>query len=119
MSSSGAHPDLDALLDKLSLADKLELARRVRVNSLTLREGDRVQARRTLRGSALSEDLEMEVGRYGSEPADYHIPYNIPAGALGTIYLVRQYVAPYPYGVIFDNGTELNLREGDIERVSG
>ncbi|MFM9735184.1 hypothetical protein [Streptomyces niveiscabiei] len=115
--SPDAHPDLDALLDKLSLDDKLELVRRVRVGSLTLSEGDRVQARRRLHGSALSEDLEAEVGRYGSEPADYHVPFHVPAGTPGRISLVRQYVAPFPYRVLFDNDVELNVVQGDIERI--
>ncbi|MFF4733296.1 hypothetical protein ACFY3M_50490 [Streptomyces mirabilis] len=45
------NPQLDDLLDQLSLADKLELVRRMRVGSLTLRVGVRVEARQRLRGS--------------------------------------------------------------------
>ncbi|MDX2802672.1 hypothetical protein [Streptomyces scabiei] len=103
--------ELDALLDKLSLEDKLELVRRVRVNSLTLRNGDRVAARRRLRGSSVDEGLE-------AEGEDCHVPYDVPGGTLGRVLLVRQYVTPFPYGVLFDNDVELNLTEGDIVGVA-
>jgi hypothetical protein len=52
---------LDGLLEKLSLLDRLELVRRVRMGSLTLHVGDRVRASRRLRGSYSDEDLEVEV----------------------------------------------------------
>ncbi|WP_276314384.1 hypothetical protein [Streptomyces sp. WAC 01529] len=32
--------------------------------------------------------------------------------------LVRQYVAPLPYGIVFDNGVQLSLAEGDVVRVA-
>ncbi|WP_329345510.1 hypothetical protein OG252_52060 (plasmid) [Streptomyces sp. NBC_01352] len=102
---------LDDVLDKLSLADKLELVRRVRVGSLLLRDGDRVAAGRRLRGSYVDEDLE-------AEGEDCRVPYDVPAGTLGRVIRVRQYVTPFPYGVAFDNGVDLSLAVGDVVRVA-
>ncbi|MGW2841922.1 hypothetical protein ACWCWD_29555 [Streptomyces sp. NPDC001493] len=107
---------LDAALGTLTLADRLELVRRVRVNSLILRDGDRVRAAHRLRGSYLDEDLEDEEG-WGAEPADYSVPYDVAAGSLGRVILVRQYVSRFPYIVAFDSGPELSLAEGDVVRV--
>lgn len=103
-------PRLDDVLDVLSLEDRLEIARRVRVGSLTLREGDRVKAACRLRGSYLDEDLE-------AEGEDCREPYDVPAGALGRMIRVRRYVTPFPYRVAFDTGVELSLAVGDIERT--
>ncbi|MBT2530484.1 hypothetical protein J7E91_35370 [Streptomyces sp. ISL-99] len=108
---------LDDVLEKLSLEDKLELVRRVRVNSLTLQEGDRVEASRRLRGSYPDDGLEAEEGR-GAESADYCVPFHVPPGTLGRVTLVRQYVAPFPYRVLFDNAAQLSLAEGDVVRVA-
>ncbi|MFI6341014.1 hypothetical protein [Streptomyces sp. NPDC050535] len=108
---------LDDLLETLSLEDRLELVRRVRVGSLTLQVGDRVEARRTLRGSYPDDGLEAEEG-CGAEPADYCVPFHVPAGTLGRVTLVRTYITPFPYGVAFDNGTELSLAQGDVARVA-
>ncbi|MFI9214286.1 hypothetical protein ACIGW7_39925 [Streptomyces sp. NPDC053253] len=102
--------DLDDALDTLSLEQRLELVRRVRVGSLTLRVGDRVKADRRLRGSYLDEDLE-------AEGEDCREPYDVPAGALGRLLTVRQYVTPYPYRVAFDSGAELSLAAGDVVRT--
>ncbi|MGW0670617.1 hypothetical protein [Streptomyces sp. NPDC002746] len=107
---------LDDLLQKLSLLDRLELVRRVRVGSLTLHVGDRVRASHRLRGSYPDEDLEAEEG-WGAEPADYCPTHDVPAGALGRVTLVRQYVTPFPYCIRFDNDVELGLAEGDVFRV--
>ncbi|PPS89548.1 hypothetical protein [Streptomyces sp. MH60] len=102
---------LDAKLDTLTFEEKLEVARRVHVGSLTLREGDRVQAVRRLRGSYIDEDLEQE-------GEDCRVPYDVPAGAPGRITLVRRYVSPFPYRVLFDNDVELSLAAtGDVERI--
>ncbi|MDX3166014.1 hypothetical protein PV516_19690 [Streptomyces scabiei] len=111
------HPQLDDLLEKLSLADRLELVRRMRVGALTLQVGDRVEARRRLRGSYPDEGLEAEEG-WGALPEDYCVPYHVPPGALGRVTLVRQYIHPFPYGILFDNDVELSLSEGDIGRVT-
>ncbi|MFE7763029.1 hypothetical protein [Streptomyces sp. NPDC057438] len=108
---------LDDLLETLSPEDRWELARRVRVGSLTLHVGDRVEARRQLRGSYPHADLEAEEG-WGAEPEDYCVPYRVPAGTLGWVTLVRTYITPFPYGVVFDSGPELSLAEGDIVRVT-
>ncbi|MGW1436937.1 hypothetical protein ACWD7M_17005 [Streptomyces griseus] len=102
---------LDDTLSTLSLEEKLELARRARVNALILHEGDRVRATRHLRGSYIHEGLE-------DESEDCRIPYDVPAGTLGRITRVRQYVSPYPYVALFDNDTEISLIEHDVERVS-
>ncbi|MFH8483160.1 hypothetical protein [Streptomyces sp. NPDC018055] len=101
---------LDEALEQLSLEDKLELERRVRVNSLLLHEGDRVKASRQLQGSYIHEGLE-------DEGEDCRVPYDLPAGALGRVTRVRQYVSPYPYVVLFDNDTELSVTEHDVMRV--
>ncbi|MBY8868718.1 hypothetical protein [Streptomyces sennicomposti] len=53
-------PQLDEILDTLSLEARLEIVRRLRVGSLTLRDGDRVKADRRLYGSYLDQDLEAE-----------------------------------------------------------
>jgi hypothetical protein len=108
---------LDDLLETLSLTDRLELVRRVRVGSLRLRVGDRVEAGRRLRGSCPDDDLEAEEG-WGAEPADYCISYHVPAGTLGRVTLVRTYITPFPYGVLFDEGPELSLADGDVVRVA-
>jgi hypothetical protein len=103
---------LDEKLDSLTFEEKLEVARRVHVGRLTLQKGDRVAAVRRLRGSYIDEALE-------DEGEDCRIPYDVRAGTLGRIVLVRQYVHPFPYGVLFDNDVQLNLQEmGDIERVA-
>jgi hypothetical protein len=86
------HTQLDDLLEKLPLEDRLELVRRVRVGSLLLRVGDRVEAGRRLRGSYVDEDLE-------AEGEDCRIPYDVPAGTLGRVIRVRQYITPFPYDV--------------------
>lgn len=101
---------LDDLLETLSLADRLELVRRVRVGALTLRAGDRVAAAHRLRGSYVDEDLEVE-------GEDCREPYDVPTGTLGRMLTVRQYVTPFPYAVAFDTGVELSLRAGDVVRV--
>ncbi|MFE6000372.1 hypothetical protein ACFQ6C_26485 [Streptomyces sp. NPDC056454] len=101
---------LDDVLKELPLEDKLELARRAHVNSLLLHEGNRVRASRQLRGSYIHEGLE-------DEGEDCRIRYDVPAGTLGRVVRVRQYVAPFPYVVVFDTGAELSLTEGEIERV--
>ncbi|MGW6602594.1 hypothetical protein [Streptomyces sp. NPDC055036] len=93
-----------------STEDRLEIVRRVRVGSLILRDGDRVKAGHRLRGSFLDEDLEAE----GEDCRD---PYDVPAGALGRVVRVRQYVTPFPYHVIFDSGVELSLAAGDVVRT--
>ncbi|WP_435245133.1 hypothetical protein [Streptomyces tendae] len=103
-------PQLDDMLATLPLADRLEIVRRVRVGSLTLRDGDRVRAAHRLRGTLLDEDLE-------AEGEDCHEPYDVPAGALGRLIRVRQYVTPFPYHVLFDSGVELSLAAGDVERT--
>ncbi|WP_221360904.1 hypothetical protein [Streptomyces beigongshangae] len=108
---------LDDVLETLSLEDRLELVRRVRVGSLTLDVGDRVEARRQLRGSYPDDGLEAEEGP-GAEPADYCVPYWVPAGTLGRVTLVRTYVTPFPYRILFDSDIELNLAEGGIVRVT-
>ncbi|MFJ2561314.1 MULTISPECIES: hypothetical protein [unclassified Streptomyces] len=108
---------LDGLLEKLSLADRLELARRVRVGQLTLRCGDRVEATHRLRGSYPHDGLEAEEG-WGAEPADCSVSYHVPPGTLGRVMLVRQYVAPYPYVVLFDSDVELSVAPGDVNRVT-
>jgi hypothetical protein len=102
---------LDEKLNDLTLAEKMEVVRRVRVGSLTLRDGDRVAATRRLCGSYTHEGLE-------DEGEDYRIPYDVPAGTLGRIITVRQYVTPLPYRVLFDNDVELSLAQGDVERVA-
>ena len=101
---------LDDVLGELSLAERLEIVRRVHVGSRTLRDGDRVRAARRLRGSYMDEDLE-------AEGEDCRIPYDVPAGTLGRVTRVRQYVAPFPYTVAFDTGTEVSLAPGDVVRV--
>ncbi|MFM9812902.1 hypothetical protein ACKI16_30875 [Streptomyces scabiei] len=123
--SSSSPPDygtrttarLDDLLETLSLENRLELARRVRVGSLTLDVGDRVEARHRLQGSYPDDGLEAEEGP-GAEPADYCVPYRVPAGTLGRVTLVRTYFTPFPYRILFDSDVELNLAEGDIVRVA-
>jgi hypothetical protein len=102
---------LDDVLGKLSLEEKLEVRRRVRVGSLNLQEGDRVAARYRLRGSYIHEGLE-------DEGEDCRIPYNVPAGTRGHIVRVRQYVCPFPYVVIFDNHVEISVEQGNVERVA-
>ncbi|MEU6285000.1 hypothetical protein [Streptomyces sp. NPDC047028] len=103
-------PQLDDLLHTLSPEQRLELVRRVRVGSLNLRDGDRVKADRRLRGWYLDEDLE-------AEGEDCREPYDVPAGALGRLVRVRQYVTPFPYLVVFDSGLELSLAPGDVVRT--
>ncbi|MFD5906475.1 hypothetical protein ACFWHG_33950 [Streptomyces microflavus] len=98
---------LDDVLGSLSPEDRLEIVRRVRVSALVLRDGDRVKAARRLRGWYLDEDLE-------AEGEDCREPYDVPAGALGRMIRVRQYVTPYPYHVAFDTGVELSLATGDV-----
>ncbi|MFJ2745859.1 hypothetical protein ACIO3O_40080 [Streptomyces sp. NPDC087440] len=107
---------LDVLLDQLTLEDKLELVRRVRVGALVLREGDRVEARRRLRGSYPHEGLEAEEGA-SADSADYSVAYDVPARTLGRVLRVRQYVTPFPYSVRFDTGIELSLAEDEITGV--
>ncbi|MFJ6540507.1 hypothetical protein ACIQMP_07665 [Streptomyces sp. NPDC091385] len=102
--------ELDDVLGALSLEQRLELNRRVRVGALTLWDGDRVAADRRLQGWYLDEDLEAEW-------EDCREPYDVPAGALGRLLTVRQYVTPYPYRVAFDSGVELSLAPGDIVRT--
>ncbi|MFB8441200.1 hypothetical protein ACFC7A_19355 [Streptomyces niveus] len=41
----------------------------------------------------------------------------MPAGTLGRVLTVRQYVSLFPYVVAFDTGVDLGLAEGDIVRV--
>ncbi|NEB06468.1 hypothetical protein [Streptomyces sp. SID13726] len=101
---------LDDVLGTLSLEDRLELVRRVRVGALTLRGGDRVVADRRLRGWHLDENLE-------ADGEDCREPYDVPAGALGRVLVVRQYVTPFPYRVTFDSGVELSLAPGDVVRT--
>lgn len=108
---------LDDFLETLSLGDRLELARRGRVGSLTLLVGDRVEARCRLRGSYPDDGLEAEEG-WGAEPADYCVPFHVSAGTLGRVTLVRTYITPFPYRVAFDSGTELSLAQGDVSRVA-
>ncbi|MFJ8158429.1 hypothetical protein [Streptomyces sp. NPDC094468] len=108
---------LDDLLGTLSLKHRLELVRRVRVGSLTLNVGDRVEARRRLRGTYPDDGLEAEEG-WGGEAADYCVPYHVPAGTLGRVTLVRTYVTPFPYRIHFDSDVELSLDEGDVTRVT-
>ncbi|MGW1189256.1 hypothetical protein [Streptomyces sp. NPDC002559] len=103
-------PTLDDVLAALPLADRLELVRRVRTGELTLRAGDRVRAARRLRGWYIDEGLE-------DEGEDCREPYDVPAGALGRVVLVRRYVSPYPYRVVFDAGMELSLAPGDVVGV--
>lgn len=105
------HTHLDGLLENLPLEDRLELVRRVRVGSLLLRVGDRVEAGRRLLGSYIDEDLE-------AEGEDCRIPYDVPAGTLGRVIRVREYVTPFPYAVAFDNDVDLNLAVGDVVRVA-
>ncbi|WP_330335753.1 hypothetical protein OHS33_39605 (plasmid) [Streptomyces sp. NBC_00536] len=103
-------PRLDDVLGALSLEDRLEIVRRVRTGSLTLRDGDRVKAARRLRGSYIDEELE-------AEGEDYRVPYDVPAGALGRLVRVRRYVTPFPYHVVFDTGEELSLGTDDVVRT--
>lgn len=111
------HTQLDDLVATLPLADLLELVRRVRVGSLSLHVGNRVEARHRLQGSYPHDDLAAEAG-WGAEAADYCVAFHVPPGSLGRVTRVRQYVTPFPYGVAFDNGVELNLAEGDVVRVA-
>ncbi|MEV7750116.1 hypothetical protein ACFY7F_06215 [Streptomyces griseofuscus] len=99
---------LDDLLEKLGMLDRLELVRRVRVGSLTLHVGDRMRASHRLQGSYPDEHLEAKEGR-GAEPADYCVTHDVPTGTLGRLMLVRQYVTPFPYCIRFDNDVELSL----------
>nr|WTE08776.1 hypothetical protein OH765_40050 [Streptomyces anulatus] len=103
-------PPLDDVLGALSPEDRLEIVRRVRIGSLVLQDGDRVKAGHRLRGSYVDEDLE-------AEGEDCREPYDIPAGALGRMIRVRQYVTPFPYHVLFDSGVELSLAAGDVVRT--
>lgn len=89
----------------------------MRVGSLTLRVGVRVEARRRLRGSYPDDDLQAEEG-WGAEPADYCVPFHVPDGTLGRVTLARTYVTPFPYRILFDSGVELSLAEGDVLRVT-
>ncbi|MEW1723906.1 hypothetical protein [Streptomyces sp. NPDC093109] len=75
-----------------------------------------MEARRRLRGSYPDDGLEVEEG--GAEPADYCVPYDVRAGALGRVTRVRSYVTPFPYGVLFDSGVGLSLAADDIVRVT-
>ncbi|MEU9405681.1 hypothetical protein AB0E08_08240 [Streptomyces sp. NPDC048281] len=102
---------LDEKLDALTFEEKLEINRRVRLGQLTLKKGDRIAATRRLRGTYIDEALE-------DEAEDCRIPYHVPGGTLGRVVLVRQYVAPFPYVVLFDNDVELSVEQGDIERVA-
>ncbi|MEV8455555.1 hypothetical protein AB0467_28305 [Streptomyces sp. NPDC052095] len=71
----------------------------------------RVRVARRLHGWYVDEDLEYE-------GEDCHEPYDVPAGALGRVVLVRRYVSPYPYRVLFDAGeVELSLAPGKVVRV--
>ncbi|MFI0967001.1 hypothetical protein ACH4S8_37305 [Streptomyces sp. NPDC021080] len=102
---------LDDILASLTLEEKLELNRRVRVGALTLQEGDPVQAARRLRGSYIHEGLE-------DEGEDAWVHYDVAAGTPGRIVRVKQHVTPFPYVVIFEDGEELSLAAtGDVERT--
>ncbi|MBT2469356.1 hypothetical protein J7E97_16095 [Streptomyces sp. ISL-66] len=101
---------LDDVLGALSLEDRLEIVRRVRVGALTLQDGDRVRATHRLRGTHLDEHLE-------AEGEDCWEPYDVPAGTLGRVLRVRHYVTPFPYRVAFDTGIELSLAAGDVVRT--
>ncbi|MFG2408794.1 hypothetical protein ACGFR8_31510 [Streptomyces brevispora] len=103
-------PQLGEVLGGLSLEDRLEIVRRVGAGALTLRDGDRVRAAHRLRGSYIDEELE-------AEDAGGHVPYDVPAGTLGRMVRVRQYVTPYPYLVVFDTGDELSMAAGDVVRT--
>lgn len=101
---------LDDVLGALSPEDRLEIVRRVRVNSLTLSDGDRVKAARRLRGAYIDEGLE-------DEGEDCRVPYDVPAGTLGRVLRVRQYVSPFPYVVAFDGAEVLSVTLDDVVRV--
>lgn len=74
---------------------------------------DRVRLTRTLAGSFPNDDPELSV-----DPYDARTHYRVPVGALGTVVKARGYPTPFPYVVLFDDGTELSVATGDLERMA-
>lgn len=78
-----------------------------------LRSGDRVRLLVNRAGYVPVDDPELSVAPYDARQS-----YNVPAGTLGTVILVRDYPGPFPFSVLFDNGQELNVHEREIERAA-
>lgn len=74
---------------------------------------DRVRLLRTLAGSYPTDEPELSV-----DPYDSRTHYRVPVGALGIVVKAREYPTPFPYVVLFDDGTELSVATGDLERVA-
>ncbi|MFE4863250.1 hypothetical protein [Streptomyces sp. NPDC056670] len=104
-------PLLDRLTADLTFEEKLQLERELHIASLHFSKGDKVAASHRLRGSYTDEDLE-------DEGEDALVRYDVPRGTEGRVTKVREYVCPYPYAVLFDNGTEISVRQDDLARVS-
>ncbi|THA72476.1 hypothetical protein E6R60_26460 [Streptomyces sp. A0642] len=102
---------IETITADLTFEQKMQLAKELHLGSLVFREGDRICAARRLQGSFIDEDLE-------DEGEDATVRFDVPAGAKGRILKVRQYVAPFPYVVIFDNNVELSVRQDDVSRIS-
>ena len=96
------------------LTARLGALRDLHVASLRWREGDHVRLRVGHAGTLIDEGLE-------DEGEDCHIPYRVPRGTCGHVILVRRYVAPFPYAVLFHDQaqTELSLAQDDLTYIGG
>ncbi|MFI1734905.1 hypothetical protein ACH40E_37980 [Streptomyces acidicola] len=93
---------------------RLRALRDLHVGGLRWSEGDHVRLRVGQAGTLVDEGLEME-------GEDCHVPYRVPRGTCGHVFLVRRYVAPFPYAVLFHDQaeTELSLQQDDLEYIGG